>query len=250
MLGDEDDGTSNTTIGDLNLGDTNLLATATNGIPTEGISTVFMRFYYEAGVDDGLWWGTSDTSAGGFGGLRGNTTSRQNPPGLSTRAGPSGVILTTNLSTDVWYNLWQVTDNANDTVEVYLTTGNNHATTNDRFEVNGVFAFAFRTDGATDVSVSPLNSFRFICRTRAAGFRVDDLYISTGINLVNPVALPTLDPLGISLQGGLPEITWTDTGTLQRTDDLENEQSWTDLPAATSPYPAGGADVEHFRLRE
>ena len=90
--------------------------------------------------------------------------------------------LTTGLTTNTWYNVWMVIDNANDTIDVYLNTGSSDATAGDKLNGTPV-AFLNTTAAALD---------RFVTSGSGAvggvehSVHVDDINLAPGVQLGNP----------------------------------------------------------------
>ncbi|MEJ5259233.1 MAG: LamG-like jellyroll fold domain-containing protein [Anaerohalosphaeraceae bacterium] len=97
---------------------------------------------------------------------------------LRARNGTVNTAILNPFSAGIWYNIWLVINNLNNTYDVYVTTGQNAATAADRRADD--FVFRNSTSG-------PLQSFKVYGRGTGYGpVRVDDIYVSAGTNLTLP----------------------------------------------------------------
>ncbi|HOL87610.1 MAG TPA: immunoglobulin domain-containing protein [Anaerohalosphaeraceae bacterium] len=122
---------------------------------------------------------------------------------LRARNGTVNTAILNPFSAGVWYNIWLVINNLNNTYDVYVTTGQNAATAADRRADD----FVFRN------SISgPLQSFKVYGRGTGYGpVRVDDIYLSAGTNLTLPylnTGLPVLltNPNSVQVREGQPAV--------------------------------------------
>ena len=142
---------------------------------------------------------------------------------------------------------------------------------NDGFPINGLnwlslpatpgtnfeFSFSRAATFADATPVFPTNVLSFLFQGQTPGFVALNTAPAGGgvISYTNaiPTIVPSL-PLGhlavYNLPGGNVAVVWDPPGTLQSSSSLGNN-SWTNLPAATSPYviPASGAK-QFFRLTQ
>ncbi|HXJ72974.1 MAG TPA: hypothetical protein VNM37_08975, partial [Candidatus Dormibacteraeota bacterium] len=102
--------------------------------------------------------------------------------------------------------------------------------------------------------IFPTNVLSFVWVGQTTGFVAKNTAPSGGgtISYTNavPTVVPSL-PLGqiavYSVPGGNVALVWDQPGTLQFSSALENN-SWTNLPAATSPYIVPASGQQFFRL--
>ena len=95
---------------------------------------------------------------------------------LQVRNGGTAVTCAT-LNRQVWYNVWAVIDQATDTYDVYVTTGQANATEADKI----ASGMTFRTGTTADLS-----SFLALSYQQAGNFRIDDIHLLHGVSLLNP----------------------------------------------------------------
>ena len=82
-----------------------------------------------------------------------------------------------------WYNIWAVIDQTTDTYNLYVTTGYNDATAADLLNTSG--ALAFRNGTTADLAY-----FLALTNYRDMNYRIDDIYLTSGEDLTNPVPEP------------------------------------------------------------
>jgi hypothetical protein len=111
------------------------------------------------------------------------------------------------------------------------------------------------TFGEDGTPVFTTNIFNFLFQGMTPGFVVENQAPLSGVISYTNVTFPTVPSLPLSglsispLSGGQAAIVWSPPGTLQSASALNG--SWTNLPAATSPYviPVTGAG-QFFRLTQ
>jgi len=120
------------------------------------------------------------------------------------------------------------------------------------------FEFQLSRSAVFDIDQAPVfstNVINFIFQGMTPGFVVENTVPESGVLSYSNVSPPLVAPLPLGkiainqLSGGQAAIVWDPPGTLQYSTALNS--SWTNLPAATSPYviPATGAG-EFFRLSQ
>lgn len=143
-------------------------------------TTVYMRVMTETSTNDGSF-GLSDiavpTTWGDF-----EVQVALINGGLNARNGGGVVPLNMTFTVGAWYNVWMVIDNSTDTYDVYATSSGD-ATGLAPLADN----FVFRNSGAGLVA-NDLITFMTLANTRAAAepFRIDDIHITSGVNLTIP----------------------------------------------------------------
>jgi hypothetical protein len=143
--------------------------------------TLFARVYAEPG-DINHSFGLSDdavpgTSMGHFEvqivGANGTTGSE-----FLLKGNDAGTFITyATLSRETWYNVWAVVNQSTDTFDLYVTGGDASATA-----ANKVATGVHFRNGTT----GDLVTFFAGAWDAAQNFRVDDVYLSTGVSLLNP----------------------------------------------------------------
>jgi hypothetical protein len=172
-------------------------------IPDGSVGTVFFRVL--KGGDDVIGhvvWGLSDVATPGAWGdyeaAVGDRSAGNGFAGGSLDARDGGTYTTlTEIGSNEWINLWMVTDNAADTIQVYAQSDVTFPTQTLLEDDGGNTTFAFR-NGTTDPLVS------FLVRTSTdhdTPYLLDDIYVdASGVNLVNPIPEPsTLALLALAL---------------------------------------------------
>lgn len=120
------------------------------------------------------------------------------------------------------------------------------------------FEFQMSRSAVFDIDQTPVfttNVINFIFQGMTPGFVVENTVPASGVLSYSNVSPPLVSPLPLGtiainqLSGGQAAIVWDPPGTLQYSTELNG--SWTNLPAATSPYviPATGAG-KFFRLSQ
>ncbi len=159
------------------------LSLDTDSIPdTDTATTAFYRIYKSGGTSPDCSVGLSDltTPTGDWGDFEAYVSVVGND--LRARNGSSNTSIMT-ISDAAWYNIWLVINNSTQTYDVYVTTDSADATAGD-LQAND---YAFRT-GNGDTPVD-LVTFKVYGRDYAP-IRVDDIYISNGVDLSIPSGLP------------------------------------------------------------
>lgn len=95
---------------------------------------------------------------------------------LQVRNGGTAVTCAT-LNRQAWYNVWAIIDQATDTYDVYVTSGEAIATEADKI----ASGMSFRT-GTT----AALSSFLAMSYQQGGNFRIDDIHLLDGVSLLNP----------------------------------------------------------------
>lgn len=158
--------------------------------------TLFFRIRSDA-ASPNFVWGASDVASPN---VTGNFTSFSDYEGYGRLTGSNyafqlrnGGGFTGDLDTgsaDTWYNVWMEFDNTEDTTTLYVTTGNDDATTS-------IGTGAFR-NGTTNSLLTLL----LVNDHDGGNDYIDDIYIDTsGQNLTNPIAIP--EPQTYALMVGL-----------------------------------------------
>ncbi|MBP8606430.1 MAG: PEP-CTERM sorting domain-containing protein [Phycisphaerae bacterium] len=143
-------------------------------------TTVYMRVMTEVATNDGSF-GLSDIAAPSTWGDFEAQVALINGA-LNARNAGSIVPLGMSFTPGLWYNVWMVIDNSTDTYDVYATAGGN-ATGLAPLADN----FVFR-NSAAGPAANDLITFLTLANTRANAqpFRIDDIYITPGVNLAVP----------------------------------------------------------------
>ncbi len=104
------------------------------------------------------------------------------------------VNLLSPISVGQWYNVWMVVNNSTDKWDAYINTGTANATVADLKLSN----IGFRNGAAA-------NDLSFVSVFGGAGGvlgeSVDDIYISSGVDLSNPLAVPEPTTCALTLVG-------------------------------------------------
>ena len=115
-------------------------------------------------------------------------------PAIEGRNTGAFVPLITPISVGQWYNVWMVVNNSTDKWDAYINTGTANATAGD-LKFSGL---GFRNGAASN----PLTHFVvFGGAGGVAGESVDDIYISEGLDLTNPLAVPEPASCALALTG-------------------------------------------------
>ena len=159
-------------------------------IVAEGtVGTLFFRMKKGPDAIGHVVYGLSDVAApSAWGDYEVGVGDRTNGgDALDVRDGGSYVTLD-QMPADEWLNMWVVSDNTADMVQVYAQSDTTYPTQTLLDDDSGNTSFSFR-NGTTD----PLATF--LLRTGAdhvSPFYVDDIYLDpSGVNLVNPIPEPS-----------------------------------------------------------
>lgn len=115
-------------------------------------------------------------------------------PALEARNGGVFAGLVSPLTQGQWYNIWMVVNNSTDKWDAYVNTGTANATAGDLKLSN----IGFRNNAATnDLTIFDV----FGGAGGVLGASMDDLYISNGLDLTNPLAVPEPASCALALSG-------------------------------------------------
>lgn len=100
---------------------------------------------------------------------------------IRARNGSAGAVNLAPININTWYNIWLVIDNSTDTYDLYMTTDQTPATGSTPLADN----YAFRNGTAANDLITFLAIGAL--KTNPERVRIDDIYISSGVNLSYPV---------------------------------------------------------------
>ncbi|MBN2513800.1 MAG: hypothetical protein JXB18_12755, partial [Sedimentisphaerales bacterium] len=151
---------------------------------TTSAVTLFVRTYYTTNSQD-FSLGLTDVAAPGadFGNFEVQILSRNGADTSHVAFGGrdgSAIEDYMQLELNRWYNIWAVIDQTTDSYDLYVTTDYANATEADKVNPDPV---NFRNGTTAD-----LVNLMGLVNNRSQNFRLDDIYLTPGKDLTNPVA--------------------------------------------------------------